>query len=239
MEGEQPDRVRAAGMGSGQDVDEICGLRIVPGNVAQEAELPRLVGRMGRNGEALNDAGEGGRWQQDREKRTNLIQEQHTCESQDRIRLLEDEGYGNLNGSLMGCTGAEENQHSGGVIGLGPEEGEIAMESEERVNGREQEEQHVICTQSGTERGSAMDGGTDVQNENQRPSWEEEMAENKEAWKLAVESGVQCSDEDDIMTILQEQNEAIALKRKQAKQKEKARRSRPKNRTQVCNKFVI
>ncbi|KAL4374910.1 hypothetical protein AHAS_Ahas05G0229000 [Arachis hypogaea] len=66
-----------------------------------------------------------------------------------------------------------------------------------------------------------MDGGTDMQNENQRPSWEEEIAENKEAWKLTVESSAQCSDEDDIMAILQEQNEVLALKRRQAKQKEK------------------
>ncbi|KAL4294622.1 hypothetical protein AHAS_Ahas18G0246500 [Arachis hypogaea] len=64
------------------------------------------------------------------------------------------------------------------------------------------------------------------------------MAENKVAWKLAVESGAQCSDEEDIMTILQEQNEAIAMKRQQAKQKEKVRRSRPKNRKQVCSSFT-
>ncbi|QHN92357.1 uncharacterized protein DS421_17g583000 [Arachis hypogaea] len=37
----------------------------------------------------------------------------------------------------------------------------------------------------------------------------------------------------DIMMILQEQNEAIALKKKQAKQKVKARRSRPKNRNKL------
>ncbi|XP_015947826.1 uncharacterized protein LOC107472811 [Arachis duranensis] len=54
------------------------------------------------------------------------------------------------------------------------------------------------------------------------------MAENKEAWKLAVESGAQYSDEEDIIAILQEQNEAIALKRRQAKQKDKIRRSCPK-----------
>ncbi|KAL4337320.1 hypothetical protein AHAS_Ahas12G0098400 [Arachis hypogaea] len=61
------------------------------------------------------------------------------------------------------------------------------------------------------------------------------MQENQEAWKLAVESGaVQYDEEDDIMAILQAQNELIAQKKKQAKQKEKARRSRPKNRKKVC-----
>ncbi|XP_072060354.1 uncharacterized protein [Arachis hypogaea] len=48
-----------------------------------------------------------------------------------------------------------------------------------------------------------------------------------------MESGAQCSDEEDIMAILQEQNEVIALKRRQAKQKEKAQRSRPRSRKQV------
>ncbi|XP_016178574.1 uncharacterized protein LOC107621041 [Arachis ipaensis] len=63
------------------------------------------------------------------------------------------------------------------------------------------------------------------------------MAENREAWKLAVESGaIPCSDEEDIMVILQEQNEELARKRRQSKQKEKIRRSRPKIRKQ--NRYV-
>ncbi|KAL4381057.1 hypothetical protein AHAS_Ahas04G0095400 [Arachis hypogaea] len=71
-------------------------------------------------------------------------------------------------------------------------------------------------------------------------SWEEEMIENKDALKLAVELGaIPCSDEEDIMAILQEQNEAIALKRRQSKRKEKIRRSRPKCQKQVYfNKIV-
>ncbi|XP_016164997.1 uncharacterized protein LOC107607576 [Arachis ipaensis] len=41
------------------------------------------------------------------------------------------------------------------------------------------------------------------------------MIENKRAWDLAVESGaVQCDEDDDIMAILQEQNEALAQKRR-------------------------
>ncbi|QHN82368.1 uncharacterized protein DS421_20g695210 [Arachis hypogaea] len=63
---------------------------------------------------------------------------------------------------------------------------------------------------------------------------EAEMKENREAWKLAVESGaVQYDEEDDIMAILQAQNEALAEKKRLAKQKEKARRSRPKNQRKV------
>ncbi|XP_016199534.1 uncharacterized protein LOC107640533 [Arachis ipaensis] len=59
---------------------------------------------------------------------------------------------------------------------------------------------------------------------------DEQMLENKRAWELAVESSaVQYNEEDDLMTILQEQNEALAEKRRLAKQKEKARRCRPKN----------
>ncbi|XP_025635965.1 uncharacterized protein [Arachis hypogaea] len=44
---------------------------------------------------------------------------------------------------------------------------------------------------------------------------EEQMLENKRAWELAVESGaVQYNEEHDIMAILQEQNEALAQKRR-------------------------
>ncbi|XP_025652325.1 uncharacterized protein [Arachis hypogaea] len=56
---------------------------------------------------------------------------------------------------------------------------------------------------------------------------------------MAVESGaIPCSDEEDIMVILQKQNEAIVMKRRQSKRKEKFRRSCPKCQKQVCNKFV-
>ncbi|KAL4274836.1 hypothetical protein AHAS_Ahas20G0047000 [Arachis hypogaea] len=58
---------------------------------------------------------------------------------------------------------------------------------------------------------------------------EEQMLENRMTWELAVESGaVQYDEEDDIIAILQEQNEVLAQKKKLAKQKEKARRCRPK-----------
>ncbi|KAL4390512.1 hypothetical protein AHAS_Ahas03G0152500 [Arachis hypogaea] len=65
--------------------------------------------------------------------------------------------------------------------------------------------------------------------------WTTEMQENWEAWKLTVESGaMHYNEEDDIMAILQAQNEAIAQKKKQAKQKEKARKNHPKNQKKVC-----
>ncbi|KAL4364826.1 hypothetical protein AHAS_Ahas07G0044900 [Arachis hypogaea] len=71
--------------------------------------------------------------------------------------------------------------------------------------------------------------------ESSESKWANKMQENKEAWELAVESGaVQYNEEDDNMAILQVQNEAITQKKKLAKQKEKARRSRPKNRKKVC-----
>ncbi|XP_016165197.1 uncharacterized protein LOC107607809 [Arachis ipaensis] len=107
------------------------------------------------------------------------------------------------------------------------------MDVSAQVNDNGHEEEHQKGTESGSEMGEGSDGDGKLDTEEKRPTWEEEMAENKEAWKLAVESGAQYSDEDDIMTILQEQNEVIAMKRRQAKQKEKARRSQPKNRKQV------
>ncbi|KAL4382784.1 hypothetical protein AHAS_Ahas04G0268100 [Arachis hypogaea] len=114
----------------------------------------------------------------------------------------------------------EESQHQS-KIGLRLEDGEITMDGWRQGNGNGQEEENVHGADSGSKMEAGTDGGSNFNREEQRPSWKEEMAENKKAWKLAVESGAQCSDEEDIMTILQEQNKAIALKRRQAKQKAK------------------
>ncbi|KAL4393668.1 hypothetical protein AHAS_Ahas02G0075000 [Arachis hypogaea] len=115
-----------------------------------------------------------------------------------------------------------------GDIGSRLEEGEVLVDATAESKGKGREEEHENDADSGSEAGS-------LDSKEHKLTWDEEMTENKEAWKLAVESGAQCSDEEDIMAILQEQNEIMALKRRQAKQKEKARRSRPKNRKQVCN----
>ncbi|XP_025670107.1 uncharacterized protein [Arachis hypogaea] len=65
---------------------------------------------------------------------------------------------------------------------------------------------------------------------------EEQIQENQATWALAVESGAVLYDEEvDIMGILQAQNEEIAAKRRLAKQKEKARRNRPKNKNQLLD----
>ncbi|QHO24314.1 uncharacterized protein DS421_12g371150 [Arachis hypogaea] len=68
-----------------------------------------------------------------------------------------------------------------------------------------------------------------------------EVQENRKAWDFAVESGAVLYNEDeDIMAILQAQNEEIALRRKQAKQKEKARRSRLiETKKEVVTKFDV
>ncbi|KAL4373739.1 hypothetical protein AHAS_Ahas05G0111900 [Arachis hypogaea] len=69
-----------------------------------------------------------------------------------------------------------------------------------------------------------------------RMSMEAQTKENAITWELAVESGAVLLDEDvDIMGILQAQNEEIARKRKLAKQKAKARMSRPKNKQKVSS----
>ncbi|XP_020960871.1 uncharacterized protein LOC110263616 [Arachis ipaensis] len=68
---------------------------------------------------------------------------------------------------------------------------------------------------------------------------EAQLKESEVTWNLAVESSVELYDEDvDIMSILQAENAKIAEKRKLAKQKEKARRSRPKNKCKVRNNLV-
>ncbi|XP_016173366.1 uncharacterized protein LOC107615862 [Arachis ipaensis] len=81
----------------------------------------------------------------------------------------------------------------------------------------------VVTAESETEtegRQGQVQGRNTVQNQ---------MKENEETWALAVESGAVLLDDDvDIMAILKEQNDELAVKRKMAKQKEKTRRSQPK-----------
>ncbi|KAL4307216.1 hypothetical protein AHAS_Ahas16G0256100 [Arachis hypogaea] len=76
------------------------------------------------------------------------------------------------------------------------------MEDLAPVIGNAKEKNRDICTQFEPGLGADLEGDNDHHIEEQRLSWEEEMVENKETWNLAVESGVQCSDEEDIMAIL-------------------------------------
>ncbi|XLU69837.1 hypothetical protein S245_028890 [Arachis hypogaea] len=87
--------------------------------------------------------------------------------------------------------------------------------------------------------GSSATGIVETNEGQQISKIEEHLAENRKAWDLAVESGaVQYDEEDDLMRILQDQNEAIAEKRRKAKLKEKVRRSRPKKFKQVCKNVL-
>ncbi|QHO52465.1 uncharacterized protein DS421_2g39580 [Arachis hypogaea] len=75
--------------------------------------------------------------------------------------------------------------------------------------------------------------------DNEDLTLEDQLIENKRTWELANESGAMLYDEEeDIMAILQQQNEEIALKKMLAKQKVKARRSRPKTYKKVCNNLL-
>ncbi|KAL4275267.1 hypothetical protein AHAS_Ahas20G0090100 [Arachis hypogaea] len=81
------------------------------------------------------------------------------------------------------------------------------------------------------EQGHAND---DEDNSNEYVTLDEQLLENRKTWELAKESGAMLlNEEDDIMTILQEQNKEISQKRILAKQKAKARWSRPKNTKKV------
>ncbi|KAL4276900.1 hypothetical protein AHAS_Ahas20G0253400 [Arachis hypogaea] len=81
---------------------------------------------------------------------------------------------------------------------------------------------------------SETDRGRITKGDEDRISKEAQIKENEVTWALAMESGAVLYDEEvDIMSILQAQNEEIAEKRKLSKQKEKARRSRPKNKRMV------
>ncbi|XLR11031.1 hypothetical protein S83_038969 [Arachis hypogaea] len=150
---------------------------------------------------------------------------------------VEDAGHSIDNGIVSRGNTLEDESHIRSTTELRLEEGETLMEGGTQGHRNWQEDVNEHGTESGSEAGTGSEGDNKITSEEHRPSWDEEMAENKEAWKLAVESGAQCSDKEDIMAILQEQNDAIVEKRRQAKQKAKARRSRPKNPKQVCNKF--
>ncbi|XLU64175.1 hypothetical protein S245_023384, partial [Arachis hypogaea] len=71
------------------------------------------------------------------------------------------------------------------------EEGEILTEASAQGHRNRQENDNENGTGSGSETGAEADGDGKLISEEQRPSWNEKMAENKEAWKLAVESGAQ------------------------------------------------
>ncbi|XP_072076260.1 uncharacterized protein [Arachis hypogaea] len=72
-------------------------------------------------------------------------------------------------------------------------------------------------------------GKDDEASDNEDMTLEEQLSKNKRTWEVATESGaVLYNEEDDIMAILQQQNEEIALKKRLAKQRAKARRNRPK-----------
>ncbi|XP_052107236.1 uncharacterized protein LOC127739765 [Arachis duranensis] len=71
---------------------------------------------------------------------------------------------------------------------------------------------------------SEQDADDETNQDEHGGSWDKDMAENRAAWDLTVKSGSILYDEDkDIMAILQAQNEVLTQKRRQAKQKEKAR----------------
>ncbi|XP_020972824.1 uncharacterized protein LOC110269373 [Arachis ipaensis] len=114
-----------------------------------------------------------------------------------------------------------EDQH---ILGQEKVSALAEIEGEEEGAGKDNEIERVTeGTGSETEIESAKPDA-DLRN-----TQEGQLVENKETWKLGVESGaIFYDDEEDIMAILQSQNEAMAAKRKMAKQKEKARRSRPK-----------
>ncbi|KAL4330288.1 hypothetical protein AHAS_Ahas13G0385100 [Arachis hypogaea] len=86
----------------------------------------------------------------------------------------------------------------------------------------------------GAEAGSDLERGCHSVGVESKGTQEEQIQENQATWALAVESrAVLYDEEEDIMGILQGQNEKIAAKRRLAKHKEKARRSRPKNKNKV------
>ncbi|KAL4381858.1 hypothetical protein AHAS_Ahas04G0175500 [Arachis hypogaea] len=98
------------------------------------------------------------------------------------------------------CYTAREESQLQSKTGLRLEEGEIMTDG--RVQGNENGQEEENGTGSKSEMEAGTDGGSNFNIEEQRQSWEEKMAENKKAWDLAVESGAQCSDEEDIMAIL-------------------------------------
>ncbi|KAL4365900.1 hypothetical protein AHAS_Ahas07G0152300 [Arachis hypogaea] len=173
-------------------------------------------GSIGQNGSSLVEPGMRQRWE--------------VRDTKADSRLVLEEGYGQKLAPVEAAREKAAEMLAGRKISNGEagttweKNGDAGREG---VNGSAQEKERDHCTQSGLELGADLEGDTNIHSEEQRLSWKEKMNENKEAWKLAVESGAQCSNEEDIMPILQEQNEAMTLKQRHAKQKENVRRSRP------------
>ncbi|KAL4330755.1 hypothetical protein AHAS_Ahas13G0431800 [Arachis hypogaea] len=148
---------------------------------AREEAAEMLAGRKTSDGEVRNDVGEQRRCRKRRGINTEPSQEQPgICNLEGRLRLLGDESHGNINGRVTSQYASEDEQQIGGNTGVGLEEGEIVMAALAQVNSSAQEKEHDHCTQPGMELGTELEGDTDNHSEEQRPSWEEEMANNKE-----------------------------------------------------------
>ncbi|QHN96765.1 uncharacterized protein DS421_18g621470 [Arachis hypogaea] len=138
----------------------------------------------------------------------------------------EKEGHGGTNEQAN-----QSNKRTSGPVEARGEEGEIIPETV------------TVCTEQCAhgEEGKNEDGEHNSTSgyrnvmSDEELKREEQLKENRKTWELAVELGTVLHDEDeDIMAILQAQNKEIANRRRLAKQKEKARRSRPKNYKKVC-----
>ncbi|KAL4365185.1 hypothetical protein AHAS_Ahas07G0080800 [Arachis hypogaea] len=135
---------------------------------------------------------------------------------------------GGSGGSLAGLE-AEDNPEQGDDVVRNSEEDDVPGETKPGKtpdDGRNSTEPNDEAGYEGDEGGleDVVQAVEDEASDNEGLTLEEQLLENKRTWDLAKESGAMLYDEeDDIMAILQQQNEEIALKKKLAKQRAKSR----------------
>ncbi|QHO21803.1 uncharacterized protein DS421_11g349820 [Arachis hypogaea] len=101
-------------------------------------------------------------------------------DASERMRIAGARGQGKVVGMTNNCNKPETDRQLRSKSGLGLEEEEIVLDGFTQ-NGNRQEEEKENSAESGSEMGDCLNDGTKPDREEQRPSWEEEMAENKEA----------------------------------------------------------
>ncbi|KAL1347778.1 hypothetical protein AAHE18_07G030500 [Arachis hypogaea] len=108
-----------------------------------------------------------------------------------RTRIEGNVGQGNADGVPRSCNDPEAKRFSRRESGLGLGEGDVLLDvaAQSKVKGSEENHENVV--ELGPEMGDDSERHRKMDNEEQRLTWKEEMAKNKEAWKLACR--VKCS----------------------------------------------
>ncbi|QHO27500.1 uncharacterized protein DS421_7g208550 [Arachis hypogaea] len=184
--GLEPGRLEETRRKSRNWLEEGCGPRSEMEEVTSEVEVGGLDEGLTPAVEVIGDENEGRLLRKGSAINAEPVHiQRNSCNLDDsrRKRLGGVTRQGTVGGLIRNCNIPEADRQIRGL-----EEGEILLDGlNQNGNGHEEERENSV--ESGSEIGDHLDDGRKPDPEEERPSWEEEMAENKAAWKLAVKSG--------------------------------------------------